>query len=246
MTWLTLAPSARACEPVALPETIEHPLHLGCWSSPTLYPGAPRRSGGIFVVPSATVLGLRGWADAREGVDDAGDPWVFFALEKIIRMMLRQSGLALELLAAPNTLPAHPLFDPHQIISSCLHAGVLSHVQDVTWRARQELDALTRARQLDALRVLLWGALLVEQRVLSLELADAIERWHLASDRELMSAFAAGEDVSLDRVTSLLDKLAAVADPDAEAARISLGSRPRGYDVVNAMLVACREVTARG
>lgn len=246
MTWLTVAPSVAPCAPATLPAHIEHPLHLGCWSSPSLYPGAPRRTGGVFVVPGETVLGLRGWADAHEGVDDAGDPWALFALEKIIRMMLRQSGLALELLAAPNTLPAHSIFDPHEIITSCLHAGILSHVRDVTWRARQGFGALPRARQLDALRVSLWGALLVEQRALVLGLSDAIERWAVSSERELMRALVDGEEGSCDHVASLLDKLAEVADPDSEAARISLGSRPRGYDVVNDMLVACRELTARG
>ncbi len=59
----------------------------------------PRQIAGIATAPAPQVLGLHAWDDAREGLA-IGTPWVIFDIEKLIRMLLRQSPLAYRVLAS--------------------------------------------------------------------------------------------------------------------------------------------------
>ena len=59
----------------------------------------PRHIAGISTAPAAQVLGLHAWDDAREGLA-IGTPWVIFDIEKLVRMLLRQSPLAFRVLAS--------------------------------------------------------------------------------------------------------------------------------------------------
>ena len=52
---------------------------------------------GCFRVPFDTYASLRGWDDAPQGVDQSKF-WTFFEIEKLIRMALRQSVAAFEVL----------------------------------------------------------------------------------------------------------------------------------------------------
>lgn len=58
-----------------------------------------RQIGGFISTPASTVLSLKQWDDAREGVI-LGAPWVIFDIEKLVRMLLRQSPLAFRIVAS--------------------------------------------------------------------------------------------------------------------------------------------------
>lgn len=59
----------------------------------------PRQIAGISTAPATQVLGLHAWDDAREGLA-IGTPWVIFDIEKLVRMLLRQSPLAFRVFAS--------------------------------------------------------------------------------------------------------------------------------------------------
>lgn len=93
------------------------------------------RLGGVFVTPARRALGLRGWEDAYEGL--AGEnPWVIFDLEKLIRMALRQSGLAFELLTSAATW-SRAEFGARAIARAAVTRDLIEHYHDV---ARPLLD----------------------------------------------------------------------------------------------------------
>lgn len=58
-----------------------------------------RQIGGYVSTPADTVLGLKPWDDAREGVV-LGAPWVIYDIEKLVRMLLRQSPHAFRIVAS--------------------------------------------------------------------------------------------------------------------------------------------------
>jgi hypothetical protein len=101
-------------------ETLERrPSFVGIWSGPEVcgYSGADYRIGGWFVEPVESVVGLRPYDDVLEGtleVEELGEPvpYAIFEVEKIVRMMLRQSALALEVLSAPIWIRAEDRSEP--------------------------------------------------------------------------------------------------------------------------------------
>lgn len=115
----------------------------------------PVRIGAAFVRDARTVCGLRAWDDAAEGVHD-GTPWAAFEVEKLVRMMLHQSGLAFELLASARVWSDD--FDGRRIIQAAATSQVLAYYEDVThplatgrlheelWRWRSLLSGLLLAR----------------------------------------------------------------------------------------------------
>lgn len=62
------------------------------------FDGFEAQLGGIWIEPTASVLGLRAFNDADEGIDPLH---VYYELEKVLRMLLRQSPLALRVFASP-------------------------------------------------------------------------------------------------------------------------------------------------
>ena len=75
------------------------------WYGPAVHGvGSETRLGGSFTTPAATLLGLRGWSDALEQTvvfEGQVSPAVFFDIEKWLRMLLRSSHLAVEVMLSP-------------------------------------------------------------------------------------------------------------------------------------------------
>jgi hypothetical protein len=100
----------------------------------------PRHIAGISTAPAAQVLGLHSWDEAREGLA-IGTPWVIFDIEKLIRMLLRQSPLAYRVFAshlcAVNTAPMDREF--------ILNAAVTEHlVRNIGIEAKNTVESTHR------------------------------------------------------------------------------------------------------
>ncbi|MFW5968470.1 MAG: DNA polymerase beta superfamily protein, partial [Persicimonas sp.] len=164
---------------------------LSVWSGPPVhgYDG-PVRVAGVLAQPAELVLGIRSWNDAFEGtldLSESGDeiPYALFEVEKIVRMMLHQSGLALEILASPTLLVAGgngrrggELFPARRIVESAITGDIIHHYRDVAGRWLERIEEAGRANlgEVDAREVArnaLTGRALMEGRV-------AFDLWTLA------------------------------------------------------------------
>ncbi len=154
-----------------------------------LMPGDAVRLVGVLAQPPDVVMGLRGWEDAFEGVLPDATPFALFEVEKLARMALRQDGLAVEILAAPDRLHASD-FEPRDVVSWTMTRGVLAHYRDVTapW-----LDALPHlpftAVRLGA-RALLTGVALARDAAFGVELETLIAHLDASRMGELLEALA--------------------------------------------------------
>lgn len=212
-------------------ESLERPpAYVGIWSGPEVcgYAEAPYRIGGWFVEPVESVVGLRPFDDALEGtleVEEVDEPvpYVLFEVEKILRMMLRQSALALEVLSTPYWLDAEDGSDPcgesRDVVRRALAAEVVE-----AYRERAVGDADEGASEEE-----LCGA--VRQLATCVALGEGRVSAHL--DRALE---ASGAELASDDLRSTVDGLRARLDETAGA----LPDSPVGYDALDAWLVERR------
>lgn len=213
---------------------------------------ARMRLGGVFVAPADEVLGIRLWNDACEGVLEPEGverttgttesiPWVAYDLEKILRMMLHQSGLALEILASPVVLRQSEM-DLRGIVEAAMTRGIVDHYLDVARGIVERASAVRDEREgqtevwRDAIHQALVGLALCEGRV-SFSLSTLLE-WR--DEEGLAAALEGGEaggsgdcDDLRARATGLIDELEA-------SERAGLPESPRGYDALNDYLVQTR------
>ena len=146
---------------------------------------------GCFAVSIDTLAGLRPWDDALEGA--APGPWVLFEVEKLVRMALRQSGLAFEALTSAVCWGTFPARD---IARAAVTKQLLRYYRDVArplrdgatdsnrWRALLTGAALAKhgivSRDITTLRSLLDAPADPEPAVV-VELLDALESSNLPS-----------------------------------------------------------------
>lgn len=209
-------------------------LHAGWWGGPACegIAMAPARFGGIVVQPAEVVLGLRGWEDAFEGIlAGSNTPYVFFELEKIIRMMLRQSPMALEILAAPTANESRREgFDPRDLIRWLTTSRILDSYLD-----------FPAATDLATLRPLLTAALLAKQQQLSLSLTTLLEQLSEVSGEPLWRQLAEkSPDADVIARADAAARGMVRAGIEAGAGANSLPASPIGYDEANALLVRWR------
>lgn len=218
----------------ALAPSLPPLLCAAWWGGPSCEAivNAPRRLGGVVVQPAEVVLGLRGWEDAFEGIlPESRTPYVFFELEKIIRIMLRQSPMALEILAAPTASAslAHG-FDPRQLARLLTTSDILTSYLD-----------LPVARDLSMLRPLLTAALLASNLTFSLSLTTLLTHLEEVTEDPLWRTLAKkSPDVdAITRADAGARALvrAAIAAPSSAN---SLPPKPIGYDDANALLIRWR------
>ena len=179
--------------------------------------------GGVFVAPAASVLGLKAWEDAYEGLYRER-PWVIFELEKILRMMFAGSSLALEILGSAQLLVAQ---DPHygrRLVEWSLTPKSLDHAW--TLASRRLAGAPDQAQ---ALCQMLTGALLAKERALSFELPTLIDRLFPGKQSELA-----------EPSPTLLDEVCTATIGWIESARTRWSPRPANYDDAHEFLVASR------
>lgn len=130
---------------------------------------APRRFGAVFVAPARVVCGLRAWDDAVEGVDSSG-PWVAYEAEKIVRMMLHQSGLAFEILASSRVSTED--FPARRIAEAAVTRQIVGYYRDI---ARSMVADAARAAELWRWRSALTGLALAHHGVVSTRLETLLE-----------------------------------------------------------------------
>ncbi|AWV89273.1 DNA polymerase beta superfamily protein [Bradymonas sediminis] len=149
LSFATRPGELNAPDDIDLPAQVRSAQFLSAWSGSALYGHQrPLRLGGVFVESAGVVLGLRSWNDAREGVIDTV-PYAIFEVEKIVRMMLHQSGLAFEILASPVLFETNSSgadgtgFPARRVVNAAVTQGLLHHYRDV---ARGMLDRLLAAK----------------------------------------------------------------------------------------------------
>lgn len=172
------------------------------------------RFGGVFVTEPRTVMGLRGWDDAREGIR-AEIPWVLFDLEKIVRMALHQSGLAFEILTSPVCDPQSD-FPSRRVATSAFHAGLVSYYRDIALPLVEGTST-----EFWRWRSLLTGWLLSTSGLVSHRLPELITR---TNDDSLRGLVDDGSPTVPSATTArhYIDEMVASAH--------SLGSGPADYD----------------
>jgi|GEM_PF-2510182 len=147
-----------------LPDELRSVPFLSAWSGSVLHGfDSGLRLGGVFVESADVVLGLRSWNDAREGIlagqGGAPIPYAIFEVEKIVRMLLGQSGLAFEMLASPVLFKTRmslsdEAFPARRILNAAVTSELVHHYRDV---ARTGLARLMAAKGQGARRVDVFG-----------------------------------------------------------------------------------------
>lgn len=152
------------------------PVSLTFWSGPEVHGFASRlRLGGVFVEPVESVVSLRSFSDSLEGTVriegvDEPVPYTLYDLEKVARMLLHDSGTALEILGAPagvDWTPNRVAFG-RRVVRRGATAGLATHYLEV---ARPTVEALVagepvgRLELLEGSRRLLTGVGLLDGRV---------------------------------------------------------------------------------
>ncbi|MFB6265050.1 MAG: DNA polymerase beta superfamily protein [Bradymonadaceae bacterium] len=215
-----------------------------------------RRFGGIFVRPASSVLDLEtrrheieGTIDLRTG-EERGEraPYSLFEIEKLIRMMLRQSGLAFELLVSPLRLtdcePSPCEVDGRWIAEQSVSRELVTHYREVAdgLFGRVFESEITRPDLvLDLLRTTLTGRMLCRGRV-CLDL-DRLLEWRGDEDwRRLAGAARRGlrdgwEGEGLARVRDEIEATVRGIDPRRAE---DLPESPRGWETLSGWLVDAR------
>lgn len=258
---LSYAPAAEPDAPPAGPEAgwqawaaaHEPPAVLAtAWSGRAVFGfDSPLRVGGVLVQPADVVLGIRGWEDAFEDTlalagHDRPVPYALFDIEKIVRMMLHQSGLAFEVLASPVVL-AGDEFKARRVLEAAITHEILHHYRDVAAGTLARLDEAEgegawAADVLDIARHALTGVALAQGRV-------DFRLWPLVADfgdaglegllREVERSDTI-DPTGLAEFGRHVDDLVERIDPDAAR----LPDRPRDYDWLDEFVVANRLGTA--
>lgn len=210
--------------------------------------------GGVVVQPARTVLGLRGFEDAFE--TSVGDhlPLVCFDLEKLIRMALRQSGLALEILGSDLLLIDEAVgWSAPSLIKACFTRQVICHYIDTTRACLRRLGEPGALRLADAhARDALWmgysdllvGATLAKEGVLALGLTQQLSFWERLPCHDIL-AQASSLDVMMleDEQRAALYAGAQELDRWLKPERaIAMPERVADYDGAQAQLIAARLV----
>ena len=241
-------------------EVREQPVaHLAAWAGPELSGySSPTKIGGVVIHPAEVVLGLRGWDDAYEGTGEFGDterqcPWVLFDLEKIIRMMLHQSGLALEILASPmcvdpDKLTATPI-DARRIVESAITSDVLHHYADLVRSGRRRLGRLGSEYDayelLDSIRSGLTGMELAEGSF-AVDLDTLVERRAESALADVISSLREGAELGSHAVEELDLQFGRWLDVLEEPGATPLPESPRDYAWLHDYLVERRLHTTEG
>lgn len=205
------------------------------------------RLGGVFVQPAHVVLGLKAWDDAFEGVLAGETPWVLFEAEKIVRMMLRQSGLALEILAS---LVAKADFDAVKVVRGAITREIVLYYRDVTRLGISRLLALVESESSgdpclqqdwswmqDLFRNLLTGCVLGHEGHVSLHLEDLLDARIADGVREPLGSLVVGETAAVRELGKQAVRLQGLL---ALESALALPERPSNYDGLNDWLVAQR------
>ncbi|TXD38102.1 hypothetical protein FRC98_04180 [Lujinxingia vulgaris] len=208
------------------------------------------RLAGVTILPASTLLGLRAFEDAYEdhlpgAAPDGRDCMrVIFDVEKILRMALHQSVLALELLASPTPLQLQAPFDriaPVELAQAALTSGVLRAYRGALPATLDAIDAGQRVAALSGLRRLYTAGLLHREAMMGTDLgallkscapspiAPIVEGW---SDAALSPDEARALKAEARRLDALLDSPGALPE------------RPQNYDLLHETLVAWRLATS--
>lgn len=212
-------------------------LHACQWSHHKL--------GGVFVQPANIVLGLRGWPDAmewtisRKSLGATPLPVSCFALEKITRMMLRQSALALHILAAPNLFntPHHVGVDARHLIEMTLTRSIKAHYIDLLNHI--EVAHLANDRQADLLdltRQCITGCTLYVHGAFGLQMHSVSAFWLNGPVRDMLDALLASQPVE----ASLMRQASKTMRRLFDTAKTRLPERPTDYNGAQSMLVNAR------
>lgn len=211
------------------------------------------RVGGVVVHPAEVVLGLKAWDDAYEGVLPEGNvPWVLFDAEKIVRMMLRQSGLALEILASPwasgEALVSGGM-DAQWVVRAAITREIVLHYRDVTrpgvaWLVQAgEVGEVgsDKIRLQELFRNLLTGCVLGQQGHVSLHLDDLLDFEVARGVREPLGEVVSGGASEDSGAVRELGRQAARLQGllEVEQARV-LPERPSDYEGLHGWLIAER------
>lgn len=251
-------PQALAPRHVAGSPPVEHLVaYQGSWRG--LPAPSPAWLGGVVVQPAETVLGLRGFEDAFEtsvawGQEHA--PVVVFDLEKIIRMALAQSGLALEILGSAAIWHSAPQgWDPQTLARACFHKQVLRHYDDVSrqcLRLLEQPQLLTKDEPYvwSGLADMLTGATLAREGAFGLSVRELLSFWeslpgHAILDTASVSAAAPSlQDAPTRRVLyESAKQLGAWLDPSRDDLSAALPERVLDYEGVQRQLIEARRLT---
>ncbi len=223
---------------------------LSAWSGPSVHGfDSPLRLGGVVVQPAEVVLGIRGWEDAFEQVLEAGPdqspvPVALFEVEKIVRMMLHQSGLAFEILTSPAVLFDASAFDARAVVEAAVTADIIHHYRDIAggWLERLAESEGRGARApdvLDVFRHALTGLGLMHGEV-DFRLWAAVERYADGELEGLLREVQRGAKIAGELLDELLDRgRQLVADLSPEDA--ALPASPNDYDGLNDLVVSLRQ-----
>ncbi|RAL20174.1 hypothetical protein DL240_18320 [Lujinxingia litoralis] len=207
----------------------------------------PWRLGGLCILPPSTLLGLRGFEDAYEdhftgAAPDGRDVMrVIFDLEKVLRMALYQSVLALELLAtsAPLHLEA-PLTRPSllALAEGAITTGVLQVYRGVLPATLDAITAGDRLPALAGLRRLYTASLLHTDAVMSTRLPDLLNHCASTSITPIVeqAADAPLTDAERHALRDELQRLIHTLDTTPSA----LPERPQNYEFLHHTLVSWR------
>lgn len=220
------------------------PDYVCLWSGPEVsgYEGAPYRIGGFFAEPLESVVGLRPFADTIEGTVDLEGveqsvPYVLFEIEKLVRMVLHQSGLAFELLASPCWIETADDEAPCRVARSILErglaSGILAHYREgagSTLDDEADRDGRSEREWLELVREVGTGAALVQGRA-TLHLGRLLASRKLGVERDEVALVREAEEVS-PAVGPFLERL---RDPI-----VGLPDEPDAYAILDEWLVETR------
>jgi hypothetical protein len=231
------------CPPLTLSDPTEHIEHrdfASLWTGPMVHGFASSlRIGGSLTLPTSTIVGLRGWNDAHEEVvtlDNTPTPCVFFDIEKWLRMLLRQSHLAVEIFLSPHSIWKSPRSIPAtKIVSKAITRGIGQTYLDLV---RGPLSSFVRGESLPDLEIrglfreLLTGWHLYSKGIFSLHLNPLVE---LTEDDALRTLTEGELDIQVLRRSA--DKYVKYLGATAKSA---LPSNPSDYEFMQDWLVARR------
>ncbi len=194
----------------------------------------PSAFGGWLVLPATTVLALPGFEDAYEFVDD-GALHTIFDLEKIIRMLLHGSHLAVEVLSSRAALNASEA--SVRCLAQTLNRRHLAAAKDSQRTlADATPGAISNADALEHLRRVAQGSSLSRGRLgMKLELLVRDNEWTADRLVDLATEPAkVAEPVDADTLEEIRTLAASATFGDA------LPANPSDYDALSNWLVAKR------
>lgn len=135
----------------------------------------PIRVAGVWTEPTASVLSLRTFDDAREGII-MGSPFVHFEMEKVLRMALRQDVFAFEIFASHAVLHEVLPFDRREILRQTVCQELVDNlVKEALWRPWATL----RSESLHAAATLLCSAIALSRGVVTLHVPTVFDLLNL-------------------------------------------------------------------